>query len=157
MEINEVLYPLEVDAPDIIEEQQIFVYGGKGDKGDPAGFGIPVATASQIGESLSPTVSVEASGLDTAKVFTFHFGIPKGHTPVKGVEYFTDAEIAEFKNDIEEAAETYIDQKVNNSTITIKQGNITKGSFTLNQAEDATITLGDEVELISVSDFEAMF
>lgn len=32
-------------------------------------------------------------------------------------------------------------QQVNNSTVTIKQGGIDKGSFTLNQAEDATIEL----------------
>lgn len=32
-------------------------------------------------------------------------------------------------------------QQVNNSTVTIKQGDVDKGSFTLNQAEDATIEL----------------
>ena len=32
-------------------------------------------------------------------------------------------------------------QQVNNSTITIKQGGVDKGSFSLNQAEDATIEL----------------
>ena len=32
-------------------------------------------------------------------------------------------------------------QQVNNSTVTIKQGGVNKGSFTLNQAEDATIEL----------------
>lgn len=32
-------------------------------------------------------------------------------------------------------------QQVNNSTVTIKQGGVDKGSFTLNQAEDATIEL----------------
>lgn len=42
----------------------------------------------------------------------------------------------------QKAIKTALDAKViNNSTITIKQGGTTKGSFTLNQATDSTIEL----------------
>ena len=55
--------------------------GAKGDQGDPgtpAGFGTPTATASVLDAGATPTVSVSPSGPDTAKVFAFNFGIPKG-------------------------------------------------------------------------------
>ena len=64
--------------------------GPKGDKGDTgeagpagadgaaAGFGTPTATAAQLASTAAPTVTVTASGDDTAKVFSFSFGIPKG-------------------------------------------------------------------------------
>ena len=70
--------------------------GPKGDKGDagtngtngtdgaPAGFGTPVATVdANVG---IPSVSVEASGPDTAKVFTFTFTNLKGEKGDTGAQ-----------------------------------------------------------------------
>lgn len=50
--------------------------GPTGATGPAAGFGTPTATISSITGS-TPTVSVTASGQDTAKVFSFDFGIPE--------------------------------------------------------------------------------
>ena len=64
--------------------------GEKGDKGDTgktgsaAGFGNPIIQVTGLGEGVAPTAEVNASGLDTAKVFTFKFGIPKGDAGEKG-------------------------------------------------------------------------
>ena len=52
--------------------------GEKGINGSPAGFGIPTASATQLEPNVEPTVTVEASGEDTSKIFNFVFGIPKG-------------------------------------------------------------------------------
>ena len=43
----------------------------------------------------TPSVNVVTSGTDAAKVFTFYFSNLKGYTPVKGTDYFTDADKAE--------------------------------------------------------------
>lgn len=58
--------------------------GQDGADGTPAGFGTPTATASTLAAGSAATVSVAASGADTAKVFTFTFGIPKGDKGDKG-------------------------------------------------------------------------
>lgn len=58
--------------------------GQDGADGTPAGFGTPTATASTLAAGSAATVSVAASGIDTAKVFTFTFGIPKGDKGDKG-------------------------------------------------------------------------
>ena len=58
--------------------------GAAGPAGTPAGFGTPTATASSLDPGVSPTVSVTATGEDTAKVFAFSFGIPKGEKGEKG-------------------------------------------------------------------------
>ena len=50
--------------------------GHDGVDGTSAGFGTPTASASALQPGASPTVSVTASGPDTAKVFNFSFGIP---------------------------------------------------------------------------------
>ena len=60
------------------------IKGEKGNAGTAAGFGTPTASAAALEASSSPTVSVEASGEDTAKVFAFAFGIPKGESGEKG-------------------------------------------------------------------------
>ena len=52
--------------------------GEKGIDGSPAGFGTPTASATQLEPNVEPTVTVEASGEDTSKIFNFVFGIPKG-------------------------------------------------------------------------------
>lgn len=52
--------------------------GIDGINGTSAGFGEPVATAESISNNAPAEVTIEASGPDTAKVFTFHFKIPKG-------------------------------------------------------------------------------
>ena len=58
--------------------------GKQGPAGVSAGFGTPTASASALESGEEPTVQVEASGADTAKVFTFTFGIPKGEKGDKG-------------------------------------------------------------------------
>lgn len=58
--------------------------GEQGIAGTPAGFGTPTATATALAEGSSPTVSVAASGDNTAKVFTFTFGLPTGATGPQG-------------------------------------------------------------------------
>lgn len=54
------------------------VKGDKGDKGQAAGFGTPVAFATPLPIGSTPTASVTAAGDPTQKVFTFEFGIPSG-------------------------------------------------------------------------------
>ena len=58
--------------------------GQTGATGAAAGFGTPTASASTLQPTDSATVSVTASGADTAKVFDFSFGIPKGEQGVQG-------------------------------------------------------------------------
>lgn len=50
--------------------------GGTGAPGAAAGFDTPTATATAV-DGTTPTASVTASGPDTAKKFSFSFGIPK--------------------------------------------------------------------------------
>ena len=52
--------------------------GSPGTPGTSAGFGTPSASATTLAPGSSATASVSASGPDTAKVFTFSFGIPQG-------------------------------------------------------------------------------
>ena len=54
------------------------IQGPIGNTGSPAGFGIPTASATQLEPNVEPTVTVEASGEDTSKIFNFVFGLPKG-------------------------------------------------------------------------------
>lgn len=78
--------------------------------GEAAGFGTPTASAIALTSGEQPTAIVSASGENTAKVFDFQFGIPAGaqgpkgetgaqgpagadgKTPVKGVDYYTEAD-----------------------------------------------------------------
>ena len=81
------------NAPSWIDLGAIFVQGPQGIQGEqgPAGadgadgqdgaaggFGTPTASASALSAESDPTVSVTASGPDTAKIFAFSFGIPAG-------------------------------------------------------------------------------
>lgn len=52
--------------------------GPKGDTGTAAGFGTPTISISTLAAGSSATASVSASGADTAKVFAFTLGVPKG-------------------------------------------------------------------------------
>ena len=56
--------------------------GEKGDTGEAAGFGVPVITVDDT--TGTPSATVEASGPDTAKVFTFAFSGLKGETGPRG-------------------------------------------------------------------------
>lgn len=58
--------------------------GQDGEDGAAAGFGTPAATAATLDAGADATVEVTASGDDTAKVFAFSFGIPKGEKGEKG-------------------------------------------------------------------------
>ena len=60
------------------------VYEMEGSGGAAAGFGTPEASATQLESTQPPTVTVEASGPDTAKIFKFSFGIPQGAKGDKG-------------------------------------------------------------------------
>lgn len=95
--------------------------GDKGDKGDTgaagaaAGFGTPTATATVLAAGATPTVQVSVSGANTAKVFSFSFGIPKGDkgdkgdtgaagsTPVRGTDYWTASDITVIQRYVDEA------------------------------------------------------
>lgn len=71
-----------------------FTDGGeiKGPKGDDgadgaaAGFGTPTATANTLEAGEQATVQVQASGNNTAKVFSFTFGIPRGAQGAQGIQ-----------------------------------------------------------------------
>ena len=103
--------------------------GAKGDKGDTgaaAGFGTPTAAVAALAAGATPTVQVSVSGANTAKVFSFSFGIPKGDkgdkgdkgetgatgaagaAPVRGTDYWTAADIATIKS--------YVDTAILNGT-----------------------------------------
>lgn len=54
------------------------VAGPAGEDGVAAGFGIPIITATQLDPGEQPTATITATGPDTAKVFNFALGIPRG-------------------------------------------------------------------------------
>lgn len=76
----------------MIWDGSTFIDGGeiKGPKGDDgadgtaAGFGTPTATANTLEAGKQATVQVQASGANTAKVFSFTFGIPRGAQGAQG-------------------------------------------------------------------------
>ena len=51
--------------------------GPAGQNGAPAGINSATATVTELGRNDSPTVSASVSGPDTAKDFSFAFGLPK--------------------------------------------------------------------------------
>lgn len=59
--------------------------GASGEDGESAGFGTPTASIESLDVNAQPTVSVSASGNNTAKVFDFKFGIPKPSTTTDSV------------------------------------------------------------------------
>ena len=65
--------------------------GPVGETGASAGFGTPTATATTLPAGSDATVTVTASGDDTAKVFSFTFGIPQGEQGIQGVQGETGA------------------------------------------------------------------
>jgi hypothetical protein len=54
--------------------------GLQGNVGEAAGFGTPTISVETLDEGSTATASVRATGEDTAKVFNFNFGLPKGDT-----------------------------------------------------------------------------
>ena len=75
---EEQLEALKGPKGDIGEQGPQGDQGPIGNTGSPAGFGTPIASATQLEPNAEPTVTVEASGEDTSKIFNFIFGIPKG-------------------------------------------------------------------------------
>lgn len=67
---------------DAYQDTGVQATGDKGDKGDAAGFGTPVVTVDN--NTGTPSATVEASGPDTDKVFTFNFYNLKGDTGATG-------------------------------------------------------------------------
>lgn len=61
-------------------EGKIGPVGPKGETGEAAGFGTPTISVETLDEGSTATASVRATGEDTAKVFSFNFGLPKGDT-----------------------------------------------------------------------------
>lgn len=51
--------------------------GNPGPTGPAAGINSATATVTELGRNATPTVSASVSGPDTAKDFTFAFGLPK--------------------------------------------------------------------------------
>lgn len=76
--------PLDVKSRSVIAEAltkaETNEGGGGGDPVDVPGFGTPVASAIGVANTAPAKATVDASGPDTAKVFTFTFEIPKGDT-----------------------------------------------------------------------------
>lgn len=66
-------------------EGKIGPVGPKGETGEAAGFGTPTISVETLEEGSTATASVRATGEDTAKVFNFNFGLPKGDTG-RGIE-----------------------------------------------------------------------
>ena len=64
--------------------------GNPGSNGAAAGFGTVTASATTLEPNSSATVTVSTSGLDTAKDFTFTFGIPKGEPGEDGASEWGD-------------------------------------------------------------------
>ncbi len=62
----------------LTDEQKAELKGEPGRDGASAGFGTPEATVETLEPGRDATVSVTAEGDDSAKVFVFRFGIPKG-------------------------------------------------------------------------------
>lgn len=65
------------------------IRGPKGDDGADgaaAGFGTPTASVSTLEAGEQATVQVQASGANTAKVFSFTFGIPRGAQGAQGIQ-----------------------------------------------------------------------
>lgn len=52
--------------------------GDQGEQGITGSFGTPTGSAEVLPSGSTPTITVAASGPDTAKVFSFDFGIPAG-------------------------------------------------------------------------------
>lgn len=65
--------------------------GSKGATGAAAGFGTPTCSTTTGNAGTSASVSVSASGANTAKVFNFQFTIPRGATGAQGPKGDTGA------------------------------------------------------------------
>lgn len=58
--------------------------GFQGPAGESAGFGTPSVSVEAIEEGENPSATVEATGSNTAKVFSFNFKLPKGKQGEQG-------------------------------------------------------------------------
>lgn len=66
------------DADDFSGAVWVKYIGNDGTNGTSAGFGTPTAQVQTLEAGSNATASVTASGENTAKIFAFNFGIPKG-------------------------------------------------------------------------------
>ena len=76
--------PEGAPSNDGVNWMQLAAQGGKGNTGAAAGFGDPTATVDQT--TGTPSVSVEATGPNTAKVFSFAFAGIKGEQGIQGIQ-----------------------------------------------------------------------
>lgn len=76
--------PEGAPSNDGVNWMQLAAQGGKGNTGAAAGFGEPTATVDQT--TGTPSVSVEATGPNTAKVFSFAFSGIKGEQGIQGIQ-----------------------------------------------------------------------
>ena len=96
-----VIYFKQSDAEGDWSAGMPFGKGEKGDTGAAAGFGAPEITVTTLETGASATAKVTASGENTAKVFRFELGIPKGE---KGE--ITEADKQELLTDVKAYVQT---------------------------------------------------
>lgn len=96
-----VIYFKQSDAEGDWSAGMPFGKGEKGDTGAAAGFGTPEITVTTLDTGANATAKVTASGENTAKVFRFELGIPKGE---KGE--ITEADKQELLTDVKAYVQT---------------------------------------------------
>lgn len=85
-----------------VQNEQVGPAGIKGDTGAAAGFGTPTATVDA--NTGTPSVTITASGPDTAKVFAFEFKNLKGEKGDSGETYALSAATTSTLGGVKQAA-----------------------------------------------------
>lgn len=78
------------DSDDFSEAVWVKYIGSDGTIGTSAGFGTPTAQVQTLEAGSNATASVTASGENTAKIFAFNFGIPKGENGKSAYELWKE-------------------------------------------------------------------
>lgn len=90
--------------------------GFQGPPGAAAGFGSPTVSVTSLPPDAAATVKVTAAGENTAKVFDFQFGIPRGEKGEKGESGY----IENYETAVTELAEGFIKIDVNALPVMVK-------------------------------------
>ena len=126
--------------------------GNTGPAGNDAGFGSVLATAQTLSAGSSATATVTASGPNTAKEFSFVFGIPRGAdggSPVWGNIQGTLSDQTDLKNALDGKQATLVSGtniKTINSQSVVGSGNIEINSGVWG---NITGTLSDQTDLVN--------